>query len=355
MNRAEVMVRRLDRFQQRHPVVAFPFAVLQKYGNDQAGGKAVVIAYYGLFAVFPLLLLFATILGFLLSGHPGFQQRVLGSALANFPIIGGQLGSADHPLTGSPLAVAVGIAGTIYGAQGVGQAALNAMHTVWNIPYVAWPNFWLRRLRGTAILAVLGLATLVATALTAFGPAIFPGRLASVWSIAVSVLVNFAVFTAAFTLLTSEPLGWRDVAVSAGLATVFWEALQAVGGFYVRHAVASASPTYGFFAIVIGLLSWLFLGAQLTLLAAEINVVRRYRLWPRSITQPPLTEGDRRTFVRLALMEVRRPEVEVAAGFTAEADRQPLNPVNERPTSSPGPPLSAETTASDSDARRESA
>jgi len=329
MNRAEILVRRLDRFQQRHAVLAFPFAVVQKYGNDQAGGKAVVIAYYGLFAIFPLLLLLATILGFLLAGHLGFQHRVLHSALTNFPIIGDQLGSADHPLTGSPLAVAVGIAGTIYGAQGVGQAALNAMHTVWNIPYVAWPNFWLRRLRGTAILAVLGLATLVATTLTTFG-AIFSGPLVSVWSIAVSVLVNFGVFTAAFKLLTSEPLGWRDVAVGAGLATVFWEGLQSVGGFYVRHALASASPTYGFFAIVIGLLSWLFLGAQLTLLAAEINVVRRYRLWPRSITQPPLTEGDRRTFVRLALMEVRRPEVTVAAEFTAEADRQPLNLVDER-------------------------
>ena len=326
MNPVEVLVRRVDRFQQRHPVLAFPYAVLQKYGNDQAGGKAVVIAYYGLFALFPLLLLFATILGFLLSHHPAFQRRVLSSALANFPIIGSQLRGADRPLTGSPLAVTVGILGTLYGAQGVGQAALNAMHTVWNIPYVRWPNFWLRRLRGTAILAVLGLATLVATALTAFGPAIFPGRLAPYWSLAVSVLVNFAVFTAAFVLLTSEQLTWRDVAVGAGLATGFWEGLQALGGVYVRHALASASNTYGFFAIVIGLLSWLFLGAQLTLLAAEINVVRRYRLWPRSITQPPLTDGDRRTFIRLALMEVRRPEVEVEAGFTPEADRQPLPP-----------------------------
>jgi hypothetical protein len=76
---------------------------------------------------------------------------------------------------------------------------------------------------------------------------------------------------------------------------------------------------------VIGLLSWLYIGAQLTLLAAEVNVVRHYRLWPRSITQPPLTEGDRRTFSRLAAMEARRPEVEVGARFSAEADRQPLD------------------------------
>jgi len=324
MNRAEVLVRRLDGFQQRHPTVGFPYAVIQKYGNDQAGGKAVVIAYYGLFALFPLLLLLATVLGFVLGGHPGFRQRVLNTALANFPIIGNQLHSATRPLRGSAAAVTIGVAGTIYGAQGIGQAALNAMHTVWNVPYKDWPNFWMRRLRGLAILGVLGGATLAATAVAGFAPGFLHGRLAIVGSVALSSLVNFGVFTAAFVLLTSETLDWRDVAVGAGLATVFWEILQSAGGYYVRRSLAHASPTYGFFAIVIGLLSWLYLGAQLTLLAAEVNVVRRYRLWPRSITQPPLTDGDRRTFSRLATMEARRPEVEVGAVFSPEADRQPL-------------------------------
>jgi YihY family inner membrane protein len=325
VNPIERTVRRVDGFQQRHAVLAFPYAVVQKYGNDQAGGKAVVVAYYGLFGLFPLLLLLTTILAGVAAGHPGFQHQVLRSALANFPIIGAQLRSTTHPLTGSGVGIAVGVLGTVYGAQGVGQAALNAMHTVWNIPYKKWPNFWLRRLRGLAILAVLGVASLASTALIDVVPAVFPGPLLAAASLLASVSVNFAVFTLAFILLTSEPLGWRDVAVGAGLATVFWEVLQAVGGLYVRHTLAHASPTYGFFAIVIGLLSWLFLGAQLTLLAAEINVVRRYRLWPRSITQPPLTDGDRRTFLRLAYMEERRPEVEVSAGFNAEADRQPLD------------------------------
>jgi hypothetical protein len=72
------------------------------------------------------------------------------------------------------------------------------------------------------------------------------------------------------------------------------------------------------------LLSWLYLGSQLTLWAAEINVVLRYRLWPRSVTKPPLTRADRRVFTRLAQMEVRRPEEKIAASFTDEADEDPL-------------------------------
>lgn len=304
---------------------------MQKFGNDQAGGKAVTIAYYGLFSLFPLLLLLSTLLGFFLGSDPQLRLRILGSALADFPIIGGQLRSSTRPLTGSAVALAVGIGGTLYGGQGVGQAALNAMNTVWNVPYKRWPNFWLRRLRGFAILAVLGVATIVATILTGFGASLLHGgAFTRAWSLAAAIIINFTVFSAAFLLLTAESLRWRDVVVSAGLATAFWEGLQALGGWYIRRELAHATPVYGFFAIVIGLLSWLYLGAQLTLLAAEIDVVRRYRLWPRSLTQPPLTEGDRRTFIRLAMMEERRPEIEVAATFTPEADRQPLDEVKRR-------------------------
>ena len=45
----------------------------------------------------------------------------------------------------------------------------------------------------------------------------------------------------------------------------------------------------------------------------------------RSVTQPPLTQADRRVFRRLAQMEVRRPEVKVIASFTEAADEDPLD------------------------------
>jgi uncharacterized BrkB/YihY/UPF0761 family membrane protein len=148
-----------------------------------------------------------------------------------------------------------------------------------------------------------------------------------VLGVAGSVLVNLGLFLLAFMVLTAEPLRPREVAAGAIIATVFWEALQLIGTWYVTRGLRTASPTYGFFAVVITLLSWLYLGSQLTLWAAEINVVQRYRLWPRSVTQPPLTKGDRRTLRRLAQMEVRRPEQEVTASFTDAADEDPLDAV----------------------------
>jgi uncharacterized BrkB/YihY/UPF0761 family membrane protein len=105
---------------------------------------------------------------------------------------------------------------------------------------------------------------------------------------------------------------------------LFWEALQLIGTWYVTRGLRTASPTYGVFAVVITLLSWLYLGSQLVLLAAEINVVLHYRLWPRSLMQPPLTQADRLVLQRLARMQVRRPEQEISASFTEAADEDPL-------------------------------
>jgi YihY family inner membrane protein len=335
-------VRRFDRFQQQHAVLGIPIAVVQKFGNDQAGGKAALIAYYGLFALFPLLLLLSTVLGFVLAGHTALQQNLLSSALSNFPIIGTQLQSDTHALKGSAVAVVVGVIGTLYGAQGLGQAALNAMNTIWNVPFKSWPNFFKRRLRGYLWLGSVGLATVAATTIAGFGNLWLHGNLGWVWATSVAAAINLAVFYFVFTVLTAAPLGWRDVIVGVVLATVFWETLQIAGGYYVRNSLAHASNTYGFFAIVIGLLSWLFIAAQLTLLAAEVNVVRRYGLWPRSITQPPLTPADRATFELLARMEERRPEMHVTVTFDPEPSSEPpTEPVADPRTLAEGPSASA--------------
>ena len=262
---AERQVRRADRFQQHHPVIGFPFAVLQKFGNDQAGGKAALMAYYGFFALFPLLLLFATILGFALSGEPALREQLINTTIGNFPVVGDQLREDVHPLEGSAVGLGVGVAGTIYGSMGLGFASQNALNTVWNIPYVKWPNIVKRYLRTFGIIGILGLASLTSTALAAFTTAVANGIGATALGVAASAIVNFGLFLLAFMVLTATPLQVRDVALGAAVATVFWEALQLLGTWYVSRALQHAGPVYGFFAVVIALLSWLALGAQLVL------------------------------------------------------------------------------------------
>jgi uncharacterized BrkB/YihY/UPF0761 family membrane protein len=94
-----------------------------------------------------------------------------------------------------------------------------------------------------------------------------------------------------------------------------WQVLQHLGGYYVDHVVRHAKETSGLFAFVLGLLAWLYLGAQVTLLAAEINVVRARRLWPRSFFSDPLLEADKRALTSSAEVEERLHEQNVEVDF----------------------------------------
>ena len=322
----EGVVRRADKFQQRHGVFGFPFAVLQKFGNDQAGSKAALIAYYGLFALFPLLMLFTTVLGYVLRNNDQLRKDLVGSALGSFPIIGPQLQSHVHSLTGSAFTVITGSLLLLYGAIGLGLATQSAMNQVWNIPYVRWPPIHLRYLRGFAVLVLLAASTIGSTVLTGFATLASHGNVSTGLLLVGSLALNFGLILIAFMVMIAVKFTWRDVLLGAALASVFWQALQLLGSWYVGRELRHATEIAGFFGIVIVLLAWIYLGTQLFLLAAEINVVKRYRLWPRSMTQPPLTVADRAVFERLALMEVRRDEVEVQVEFTPEADFDPLEP-----------------------------
>src|SRR4029077_3486482 len=116
---------RVDDLQRRHRVVGIPVAVVYKFFDDQGGYLAAVLTHYSLIAILPLLLIASSVLGFVLQGHPALEQQILSSALAQFPIVGDQLGRPGG-IQGSAAAVVVGSLAATYGAVGLAQAAQNA-------------------------------------------------------------------------------------------------------------------------------------------------------------------------------------------------------------------------------------
>jgi YihY family inner membrane protein len=313
---------RIDRLQQHNRALALPFGVIRKFADDQAGNLAALLAYYGFFSLFPLLLVLVTVLGFVLAGNSGLQQRILDSALAQFPVIGDQIGKDIGSVRGSGLALAVGIVGTLWGGLGITQQAQNALNTVWGLPRSSWPNFWLRLARGIGILLVLGLGAIAATFLSGLGTVSGLPVIGRVLPLAGTLLLNLALFLFAFKVLTSSPVPWRRLLPGTVLAGVCWTVLQAAGGYYVTHQLRSASQVYGTLALVIGLLSWLYLGAQLFLYAAELNVVIAKRMYPRSLFPPPLTKADERVISDLAKVGELRPEANVEVEFEPPAEAQ---------------------------------
>jgi hypothetical protein len=84
--------------------------------------------------------------------------------------------------------------------------------------------------------------------------------------------------------------------------------------------------------------------AEITVYAAELKVVLARRLWPRTIVQPPLTEGDRAVLAAQALQNQRRDDQRVHVSYDDLPPPPPRPPSSRaRPRRSPRPRPPTET------------
>jgi membrane protein len=299
----------VDRFQRRHRWTGFPLAVLYKFFDDSGNYLAALLTYYAFVSLFPLLLLSSTVLGYVLAGNPELQERILSSALSQFPVVGAQLQEPSR-IGGGTTGLVVGIVGALYGGLGVAQALQYAMNTAWRVPRNNRPNPFKARGRSLLLLTTGGVAVLGTTVLSTLG-ASNAGSLGAALRVLVligSVVVNAAVLVFVFRLGTARRLSVADVAPGAIGAAVVWQLLQSFGVAYVAHVVRGASATNGVFALVLGLLAFLYLTAMAVVLCTEINVVRVEHLYPRALLTPftddvQLTHGDRRAYTGQATAE----------------------------------------------------
>jgi membrane protein len=314
-----------DRAQRRWSVLGYPIAVIYKYFDDQGNYLAAIITYYAFIAIFPLLLLGSSILGFLLQDDPELQADLLDTALAQFPIIGDQLGRPGG-LEGSAAAIVIGGVVALYGALGLGQALQNALNIAWSVPRNSRPNPVLLRLKslfllltaGVAVLAVSVLSTLAANT-EVFGETVSSYR----WPITLlTIVVNTVVLTALFRVGSARSHNiWRGSIPGAVTASLLWIGLQKVGTIYVTNVITETSAMNQTFALVLGLIGIIWLTAVVGVLGIEVNVVLERRLWPRALLTPftdrvELTEADRRAYTSYARAQRHKGFETVEVTFT---------------------------------------
>ena len=318
---------RLDSFQQRHEWAGAPLAVIYKFHDDQGVYLAALIAFYGFLSLFPLLLLLTSILGFVLQGDPERQARILDSALSQYPVIGQQL-SEPQGVRGSGIALVVSVLVAVYGALGVAHAIQHAMNVTWAVPRCRRPNPFHLRLRSLVLIAMGGLATIVATVLsglassaTAFGADL--DWLGAIFIVVAAIAINTAVFVLGFWICVATDRSVRSLLPGALTAAVVWQVLQLGGTAYVSRVVTNTDATYGAFALVLGLIAWIFLASVAVVFSAELDVVRYKRLYPRSLLTPftddvELTRADRRTYTEIATAQQYKESETVTVSFAEE-------------------------------------
>jgi len=331
MNPIEKGIRALDAGQQRFTPTAFVFGVIKKYGDDNGGVLASNLAYSAFVSIFPLLLILTTVLGLVAAVNPTVRTQVMDAVAGQVPLIGKTLtGNVQELKRSSIIGLIIGFIGLIWGATGLAQAGLFTMEQVWNLPGPARPGFVQRLGRAMLFIALLGGGVVATTFLASLNTYLLKGFWAVVLAEVLAAAFNIGMYIGAFRALTPKGVPTRRLLPGAIVGGVCWTVLQVLGTWLVHHFLHSDS-VYGIFGVVLGLLAWIYVAVQLTVYAAEINVVLARRLWPRSIVQPPLTEADRASMALQALQNQRRPEQHIEVTF------------DDRPPSAPEPVLTPRT------------
>ena len=288
-------------------MVGLPLAVIYKFFDDQGNYLAATITYYAFVAIFPLMLIGTSVLGFLLQGDDSLKQQLLDSALGRFPIVGNELGRPSG-LQGSATAVVVGGLAALYGVVGLGQAAQNAVNAAYAVPRNSRLNPVVSRLRSLVAFVLSGLALItlgVVSGLANHSEVLGSGFAGTILGDATTVLLTGLVLGTLMRLALPERPAWGAVLPGGLAVAMMWQVLQRLGGLYVERVINHVSEMSGVFAVVLGLVALLYVAAVMAILGIEINVVLAKRLYPRALLTPftdavDLTDADRRVYTEYA-------------------------------------------------------
>ena len=289
------LVVRFDTYQRSHPWASFLYAVLKKYLEDEAGHRAALLAYYGFLSIFPLLLVLTSVLNIALRNNTVLSDQFVASAVTYFPAIGHDLQQNVHMIGRTGVALVVGILLTLFGARGVADVLRSSLDHIWQIPHARRSMFPAALFRSMAILVVGGLSLVIAPIISSYIVIFGHNWFTSLLSALVIAGALFWVIIYVIKVGASAYRPLRDIWVGALLASLALELLQSAGGLILTHELQRLDSLYGVFAVVLGLIFWLYLQTQILFLALEVDAVRVFRLWPRSV-RAPLTPSDHKAY-----------------------------------------------------------
>lgn len=276
-------LRKLDKLQQRFKPTAFSVAVIKKYNGDDGGRLAALITYYGFLSLFPLLLVATSAIHLFLGNYEGLQDRVLDGINTYFPAMGETLQKTIQGFHASGLVLVLGILVTVYGARGGAATIRLAFNQIWNVPKEKQLTFPLSVIHSLLVALVAGGGLVLAAVLSSYAAGLTDAFVYRLIPLTISFLILVGAFYLVFSLSinSTEPTR-KDLLISAIVAAIGVQILQLIGGYLVTHQLKSLSSLYGTFAVVLGLLFWIYLQVQVLLLAAFAGAVHARRLWPRS-------------------------------------------------------------------------
>ena len=293
-NPLERLVAWLDSVQQSNRLLAFPYAVIKKYGDDEANYQAALIAFYGFLSLFPILIVLTAIAQKISINNYDFQERVLAGVGSYFPALGPSLAESIQTPSKAGLALVIGLLLMVYGARGVADAVQHSLNHAWGIARYKRAGFPKNMFKSFGILFGGGFGLLVAALVSGLATAKGQTFIMRFILSLLGLLILYAVFWAIFTYGASTRHSTRTNLDGALFATIGLQVLQLIGAYIINHQLQTQTGLNAQIAVILAVLFWLYLQARVFLYAVEINVVRYHHLHPRAIRNDHPTSADKK-------------------------------------------------------------
>ena len=310
-----------NRWQQRTPPLGFGYAVIRKYGEDSGARLAALLTYYGFLSSIPILLIVVWTVSQILRDDPALRDEFIAAVIPDS--LTEAITSALAAMPSSPLPLVIGIIGLLFTGNGIVFTGYEIINQIQGVPHRDRLGFLPRYLRAFTTLLVLfvGIAALggIAVGITRLDAGFLGlglGLIAS-WGVLTAVLL------VCVALLSSTSGGWRAAWPGAIIGGAILTILVTLGGWLLSMLVSRSGAVYGPFAAVVGLFSLLYFVSQGLVFSAEIAVVRRKRLWPRSLVPAEPTPADQASLALRTRIEERTEADQVAATVTSDPQPSP--------------------------------
>ena len=199
---------KLDVVLQRSRSTAIAVATAKKFSEDQATNLATMIAFWAFFSIFPLLLVFVTVLGWVLPASS--KESVLSHVAQMFPLLDP---STVKSLGGAVWALLIGVFSALWSGLAVVRTTQSAFNSVWEVPIHRRAGLVRQVLRSLAVLATVGaglvLTTVISGFITSASRGVNIGAIGQVGGYVVAAALDVVLLLAAFRILTDR---WSPLA-----------------------------------------------------------------------------------------------------------------------------------------------
>ena len=278
----------LRRQRAKRPWLDHLIRAYQQYKVANGDHVAAAITYFSFLAIFPLILLGASIAGFVLANNEDLQLQLQQIISDNVPgSLGDTMSEAVRSVIDNRGSIGViALLGVAYAGLGWVGNLRTGVQMVWACE-VKKESFVKAKLEDLLVLVGLGLGIVLSLALTSGVTAAIHGVLTTLHldgipgmgtlvgglAIVLALVADTLLFMWLFTRLPGRPVRYRTVLRGAIFAAVGYEILKVIGTTYIANV--TSNPTYGAFAGAVGLLVWIDLVSRYLLLSAAWTATGR--------------------------------------------------------------------------------